>query len=210
MAAGAPDDRRDPDDRCRRRDRGLGRDRVAPRRPFGISTVPGFLAAAPVAASGLFGKRTRREQVLFLGGVDRDACHVGDRVAGRHSPQWGGRYLLLPTALLVVLGRLQVRRLGRRPLVVGVVGLGAVMSFVGPRLAHRTHPGVAHFAQKLTPCPRDTVIVSDQPWMGERGRQLVRRSAVAHGGRPIDGRADAEDVAAPSSWHRRRAQRTST
>ena len=36
---------------------------------FGISTVPGFIAAAPVAALGFFGERNRREQVLWTGAL---------------------------------------------------------------------------------------------------------------------------------------------
>ena len=70
---------------------------------FGISTVPGFIAAAPVAALGLFGERNRREQVLWTGALVAIPAIWMTEWVGGHAPQWGGRYLLLPTTLLMVL-----------------------------------------------------------------------------------------------------------
>ena len=74
---------------CRGRGRRLGRHDRGGSPRSGISTVPGFLCAAPVAALGFFGERTRREQVLFVGAADRDPHRLGDRVGRWPCPSVG-------------------------------------------------------------------------------------------------------------------------
>ena len=133
---------------------------------FGISTVPGFLCAAPIAALGFFGERTRREQVLFAGAAIAIPTVWMTEWVGGHTPQWGGRYLLLPTSLLVVLAASQVRRLGARPLVLALVGLSAVMSVVGVAWHIERTRAITRFAQDVMAAPADVVVIGDQPWMG--------------------------------------------
>lgn len=138
---------------------------MAWRLTFGISSVPGFLTAAPIAALGLFGKRVSREQVLFGGAVSAIPLIWLTQWVGDHSPQWGGRYVLLPTALLVVLAAGQVRRIGPTPLIVALVGLSAVMSALGVVWhVSRTH-GIARFANDVLAIPEDVVVVSDSPYL---------------------------------------------
>ena len=133
---------------------------------FGISTVPGFLCAAPIAALGFFGERTRREQVLFAGAAIAIPTVWMTEWVGGHTPQWGGRYLLLPTSLLVVLAASQVRRLGARPLVLALVGLSAAMSVVGVAWHIERTRAITRFAQDVMAAPADVVVIGDQPWMG--------------------------------------------
>jgi hypothetical protein len=162
---------------------------------YGVSTVPGFLPAAPIAALGLFGERTRREQVLFLGVVIAVPMVWMTEWVGGHSPQWGGRYLLLPTTLLIVLAAAQVRRLGPRPLVLAVVGLGAVMSVVGMTWHVERTRSITQFASDVLAVPADTVIIGDQPWTGsEIGSWYGERRWLTAGA--DDGRADPGDIAA--------------
>ena len=163
---------------------------------FGLSTVPGFLCAAPVAALGFFGERTRREQVLFVGVILAIPTVWMTEWVGGHTPQWGGRYLLLPTSLLVVLAASQVRRLWPRPLVVALVALGAVMSLVGVSWHIERTRQVTQFAQEVIAVPNDVVIVSDEPWMGsEVGTWYGDRRWLTSGSDP-NGDATPEDVAA--------------
>ena len=162
---------------------------------FGISTVPGFLTAAPVAALGLFGTRNRREQVLFVGAVVAVPLTWATQWVGGHSPQWGARYLLLPTALLVVLAAAQVRRLGATPFVVALLGLGVVMSAVGAVWHIERTKGIADFAHDVLDVPADVVIVGDTPFVGtEIGSWYGDRRWLSSG--TSDGSADPEDLAA--------------
>ena len=133
---------------------------------FGVSTVPGFLCAAPIAALGFFGERTRREQVLFVGAAIAIPTVWMTEWVGGHTPQWGGRYLLLPTSLLVVLAASQVRRLGARPLVLALVGLSVAMSVVGVAWHIERTRAITRFAQDVMAAPADVVVIGDQPWMG--------------------------------------------
>ncbi len=85
---------------------------------------------------------------------------------GGHTPQWGGRYLLLPTTLLVVLAASQVARLGARPLVIVLLGLSVAMSVIGVVWHIERTRAVTRFAQAVMAVPQDVVIIGDQPWMG--------------------------------------------
>ncbi len=167
---------------------------MAWRLTFGISSVPGFLTAAPIAALGLFGKRVSREQVLFGGAVSAIPLIWLTQWVGDHSPQWGGRYLLLPTALLVVLAAGQVRRIGPTPLIVALVGLSAVMSALGVAVAREPYAWHRAFADDVLAIPEDVVVVSDSPylateigsWYGDR-RWLTAGVTDRHGERRGDG-----------------------
>ena len=160
---------------------------------FGVSAVPGFIPAAPVAALGLFGKRTDREQVLFLGAVIALPVIWMTEWVGGHAPQWGGRYLLLPTALLVVLAAGQAMRLGPRPLVVALVGLGAVMSIIGATWHIERTRAVADFADEVFDAPPETVIISDTAyWGSEFGNWYGDRRWLTSGG--LDGQATPADL----------------
>ncbi len=133
---------------------------------YGLSMVPGLLPAAPVAALGLFGKRTPRESVLFIGALVALPATWMTQWVGGHAPQWGGRYVLLPTTLLVVLAACQARRLGPRPFVVAIVALGGAMSLVGVVWHIERTREVASFAADVLAVPRDVVIVSDAGFFG--------------------------------------------
>lgn len=161
---------------------------------FGISTVPGFLTAAPVAALGLFGTRTRREQVLWGAALAAIPLIWLTQWVGDHSPQWGARYLLFPTSLLVVLAAGQVVRLGRRPMVVALLGLAAVMSLVGCAWHIQRTRDVATFADAVMDVPEEVVVVGDTPyWGSEIGSWYGDRNALT--ARTIDGYADARQMA---------------
>ena len=150
---------------------------------FGVSAVPGFIPAAPVAALGLFGKRTDREQVLFLGAVIALPVIWISEWVGGHAPQWGARYLLLPTALLVVLAAGQAMRLGPCALVVALVALGAVMSFIGATWHIERTRAVTEFAHEVFDAPPETVIISDTAYWGS---ELAIGMATEGGSRRVD------------------------
>jgi hypothetical protein len=170
---------------------------------FGISTVPGFLPAAPVAALGFFGERNRREQVLWVGALVAIPAIWMTEWVGGHAPQWGGRYLLLPTALLIVLAAAQVGRLGLRPLVVAVVALGAVMSLVAVTWHVERTRAITRFAQDVMAVPADVVIVADQPWMGSEAGTWFGDRQWLTAGADANGSAEPEDVVATVEVARR-------
>ena len=104
--------------------------------------------------------------MLFVGVVIAIPIVWATEWVGGHAPQWGGRYLLLPTALLVILAAAQVKALWPRPLVLALLGLGAVMSVIGVVWHVERTRELSHFAEVVLDVPDDVVIVSDQPWMG--------------------------------------------
>jgi hypothetical protein len=116
---------------------------------------------------------------------------------GGHAPQWGGRYLLLPTSLLIVLAASQVSRLGARPLVLALLGLSAAMSLVGVAWHIDRTRAITRFAQQVTAVPPEVVIIGDQPWMGSEVGSWYgdRRWITARSEDDDPNEAEPEDVA---------------
>ena len=92
--------------------------------------------------------------MLFIGSLIAIPTVWMTEWVGGHTPQWGGRYLLLPTSLLIVLAASQVSRLGARPLVLALLGLSAAMSLVGVGWHIDRTRAITRFAQQVTAVPR--------------------------------------------------------
>ncbi|MBK9181325.1 MAG: hypothetical protein IPM45_17500 [Acidimicrobiales bacterium] len=99
---------------------------------LGLGFVPGLLPASAVAAAGLFGARTSREHLLLGGGLLALPAIWLLQWPGEQAPQWGGRYLLVSGALLVVVGANAIDRAGmRRAPAVALLAVAAAVTWYG-------------------------------------------------------------------------------
>ena len=133
----------------------------------GWANVPGVLAAVPVVV--LAATVTRTPPVRVLLGTALGAVPVvwAAQWKGGHVLQWGGRYLLVPTLLLLVLAAVAlegpVRRLLPARVLLGItVAVGALG--LGWHI-HRTDV-VAGQGQALEALSAETVVVTDMPHLG--------------------------------------------
>ncbi len=140
--------------------------------------VPGMFAAAPLGVLGLLWRPTGAGRLLKVTAL----CSLpaiwllswrGDLVA-----QWGGRYLLVSGALLVVLGVVAAERIGwRTPGVSVLVGLTMVASLGGLAFhAYRTSEVAAGIAAIERAAAPDAVVLSTVTHLGrEAGATYGRR-----------------------------------
>ncbi len=95
----------------------------------GSGFVPGMLAASPVAVVGLVrGWQRARQRFLTVIGVVAVPMVVAFQYLGGAAPQWGGRYLLMSSFLLTVVGVVNLHLLAlwaQRFFVVVAVGVTA-------------------------------------------------------------------------------------
>ncbi len=100
----------------------------------GPDFVPGFFAAAPIAAVGLaLGWRGRDHwsPLVLAIGVAALPLVWAFQYLGGMTAQWGGRYLLISGALLTIVGTVAVATRLPRAAQVGAVGLAAVVTAFG-------------------------------------------------------------------------------
>ena len=133
----------------------------------GWANVPGALAAVPVVILAATVPRTPPVRVLLGTALGAVPLVWAVQWKGDHIVQWGGRYLLLTSLLLLILAAIALEGPVRRTvparallgvtLVVGLAGLGWH--------AHRTDI-VGGTGAALDELPADTVIVSAAPQLG--------------------------------------------
>ena len=209
MAAGAADRSgggvRDGGRRCGHR---VGRHALAVRRPSASRPCPGSSARHPSPRSGSSASARDASRCCSSASLIAIPTGVDDRVGRRPQRRSGeAATCCCRRRLLIVLAAAQVRRLGARPLVLAArSGLGAVMSLIGVTWhIERTRAITPVRAARCSAVPADVVIIGDQPWMGQRDRQLVRRPALAH--RSVRGRRPNEADAGGRRGRRSRIAR---
>jgi len=153
----------------------------------GRSFVSGALIASPFAGLAVLGRRTSAYWWLFGTALAMTALTWMFQLTGGAGPQWGGRYILVPTLLLTTLGIVALLAHGDRSTVVIVTGLAALVTAFGVSwLNHRSHE-VEEFFEQLAARPED-VVISDNGFLVreagpayEDGRYLSvgRRGTVA-------------------------------
>ena len=130
----------------------------------GLGFFPGMFAAAPVAAAGFVAGLVRRDplrRALTLVAVAQLPAIWMLQWSGNHVAQWGGRYTLLPGALLTVVGAVALFetttwRLYR----IGMLGVAtAIGTFGFAWHVERSHQ-VATAFQTIDALPAGTVVVS--------------------------------------------------
>ncbi len=190
--------------------RGRHRARVRVRRP-------GRVAPRHRCGRGSIGRDRARAFVLPVALV-ATAITWAFEITGGAGPQWGGRYLLVPTTLLTVLG---VVALSSTPVPVGrfLVGLAiGVTAFGFVWLAYRSH-GVDSFFDELAQQPEDVVISTNGFLVREGGPAYEDRRylSIGRGSADLQGAVDVVDAAGlstfavltlPRSFRRCRGQRS--
>lgn len=129
-------------------------------RAVDLGFIPGALLAAPAAIASI-GVSTVRQKALAIGVVLATAATWALSWSGDMQSQWGGRYLLVPAAVLVVLGAVTLERIGwRAPISIAIVGLTAFVGVYGAtwHIVRSRSVGVA--IDQVEDVPGDVILVS--------------------------------------------------
>ncbi len=157
----------------------------------GLGFVSGALVASPFAAvAGLV--RRDRERLAILGMALLMTVLIWTfQLTGGAGPQWGGRYLLVPTLLLTTLGVIAlVERPGRAPRVAVSAFAVAVTLFGAAWLQQRSHD-VEAFFDDLADRPEDVVISANGFFVREAGPAYDERRYLSIGrGADLEGAVD--------------------
>lgn len=138
----------------------------------GLSFVSGALVASPFAAVAGLGRNGSGRWWLIGVAIVTTVLTWMFQLTGGAGPQWGGRYLLVPTLLLTTLGIVAlVERDDRRAAVVVTAFAVVVTAFGVLWLNHRSHE-VEGFFDDLAAQPED-VVISDNGF-------LVREAGPAY------------------------------
>jgi len=141
----------------------------------GLGFVPGLLAAAPVAIGGLLllpGSASGR--YAWMVAVTALPVVWAFQFLGGAGPQWGGRYGLATSAILVTLGVVGLASVGRTAQI-GVIGLGALVTISGLLWMHeRTHSFNRLFDQ-LVERPEDVIVSRNGFFVREGGAAYSER-----------------------------------
>jgi hypothetical protein len=133
----------------------------------GWGFVPGALAAAPIVVLAAAAPRRAETRVVLgtaLGAVP--LVWLG-QWTGNHVAQWGGRYLLLTTVLLLTVASLVLTRERMREApVAAVAGLGAVVALGGLAWHVERTNVVGQAGAELAGLPDEVVVVSSEPHLG--------------------------------------------
>lgn len=136
----------------------------------GPGFVPGLLPTAPVAALGLVVAWARRDRpaVRYVALVALASLPLVwlFQYTGGAGPQWGGRYILVSSLLLVVLGVVGLDLVARRA-AVGLLVASLVVTGLGVGwLVIRSHE-VADAARTVAALPEPVVISTEPFWLRE-------------------------------------------
>jgi hypothetical protein len=134
----------------------------------GLGFIPGLLTASPLAAVGFFlcWYQRRAWPVIAIALLSMLGVWLTQSLGGAN-PQWGGRYLLVSSALLAVLG---VVGLARAPLRAQAAFVAIAVLVTGLGLAwtsERTHD-VAHGFERLV-ARRDEGVISTDAFLLREG-----------------------------------------
>lgn len=158
----------------------------------GLSFVSGALVASPfAAAAGLMLRRRGRVTVLVMALV-MTVLTWAFQYTGGAVPQWGGRYLLVPTLLLTTLGVVAVveRSEDRFPRIALTTFAVVVTLFGAAWLQHRSHE-VEDFFDELAERPEDVVISTNGFFVREAGPAYDDRLYLSVGRRgEVEGAVD--------------------
>lgn len=150
----------------------------------GLGFVSGALITSPMAVVAVISaRRLPAMQVwLVVTAFVMTVLIWRFQYTGGAGPQWGGRYILVPTMILTVVGGMQVARL-ERPIRTGVVLACAVVSMFGLAwMQLRTH-AVDEFFANLTAMPDDVIIATNGFLVREAGAASDDRLYLSVGGR---------------------------
>jgi hypothetical protein len=133
----------------------------------GWANVPGALAAVPVVILAATVRRTPPVRVLLGTALGAVPLVWAVQWKGDHIVQWGGRYLLLTSLLLLILAAVALEGPVRRTLPArALVGITLVVGLAGLGWhAHRTDV-IGGTGAALDGLPADTGVVSAAPQLG--------------------------------------------
>lgn len=162
----------------------------------GLAFVPGALVAAPLAGAVLLLTRWDGDRrFVLVAALVATAITWMFQYTGGASPQWGGRYLLAPTLLLLCLGVIGIRSAHaflRRTLLVSSV---VVTAFGVLWLQVRSHE-VEDFFAELASQPEDVVVSTNGFLVREAGPAHEDRRYLSIGrGGDLAGAVDVVDEA---------------
>lgn len=167
----------------------------------GFAFVPGALVTAPVAALVVLVRDWDAARRFVLANALVATVLIWlFQFTGGAAPQWGGRYILAPTTLLLALGVVALRDV---PVPVRSLAVGAsvAVTVVGVAwLSHRSHD-VDRFFDELAARPEDVIVSTNGflvreagPAAGDRRYLSVSRRGDVEGAVAVAERAGAEDV----------------
>jgi hypothetical protein len=139
----------------------------------GFGFVPGFLMAAPIGAVGLALGWRRGPPARLAGAIALLALPVvwATQFTGGAAPQWGGRYILLTSLALGVVGIAALAEVGDA-VRIGSVALAAAVTAFGLGWMHQRTHDVAASAETLERLP--------EPILVSRIAHLVREGGGVH------------------------------
>lgn len=154
----------------------------------GLAFVSGALVASPFAALALLGPRASIRWWLLASALVMTVLTWTFQLTGGAGPQWGGRYLLVPTLLLTTLGIVALVERDDRRIAIPVAGLAVVVTAFGVVwLNHRSHE-VEDFFDDLAEQPEDVVISTNGFLVREAGPAYEDRRYLSVGRRgSVDG-----------------------
>ena len=125
-----------------------------------LDFVPGALIAAP-AATAVAGVVSTRQRALAAGAGMAMVATWLLSWRGDMETQWGGRYLLVPAAVLCILGAMTLERIGwRRPIAVVLVVLTAIITTYGAVWHVVRSNRVAAAFESIEAVPADVILVA--------------------------------------------------
>lgn len=147
----------------------------------GLAFIPGALVAAPVAVlAALVSPRSQERTLVVVVALVTTALIWVFQYTGGAAPQWGGRYLLAPTLLLVAVGSAVACEsdvILRR----GALGLAVLVTAFGWLwLGHRSHD-VAAFFEGLADRPEDVIVSTNGFLVREAGPAAEDRRYLSVG-----------------------------
>lgn len=157
----------------------------------GLGFVSGALVAAPAAGLVVLSRSWSLERVGIAGmAVTATVLTWAFQFTGGAGPQWGGRYILVPTLVLVCLGVVAVRADGqmfRRT----VFGLSAAVTIFGVVWLQQRSHAVEGFFQDLAERPEEVVISTNGFLVREAGTAYDDRLYLSIGrGADVEGAVD--------------------
>lgn len=158
----------------------------------GLGFVSGALVASPFAAVAGFVRRDRERVLLLAMALVMTVLIWTFQLTGGAVPQWGGRYLLVPTLLLTTLGVIAVleRSTYRLQLLV-LAGLAVVVTVFGAVWLQQRSHDVEGFFDDLADRPEDVIVSTNGFFVREAGPAYDERRYLSVGrGADVEGAVD--------------------